>query len=72
MIAVLDWVDGFGQDTYVSAICENVQQAQQLFPRGAEGYHPTRYQEIKIGEELDLDYYDAKDLFPKKKKKKKK
>lgn len=71
MIAVLSWCDGFGNDTYVMGICESKNIAQKIF-KSAYMEHETRYKEIELNTECDLDYYDAKPLFDKNISKKKK
>ena len=64
MIAVLDWTDGFGADTIVSGIFENMEQAVAFvgdLKENAERYHPSRYEEFSFGE-VDFDYYEAKEF----------
>lgn len=71
MIAVLEWVDGFGNDTAVMGIFDNVEAAQKVFspyPQN-DSDHERRFTEIKINEEDYFDYYDGEPLYPKKKKK---
>lgn len=61
MIAVLDWVDGFGSDTMVSGIFENIEQAVAFvgdLKENAKRVHPSRYEEFSFGE-VDFDYYEA-------------
>ena len=77
MIAVLDWVDGFGADTKVSGIFENIEQAVAFvgdLEENAKKDYPSRYEEFSLGE-VDFDYYEAQKFFvpkPKKIYKKKK
>ena len=75
MIAVLDWVDGFGSDTAVSGIFENIEQAVAFvgdLEENAKKNHPSRYEEFSFGE-VYFDYYEAKKFSaPKKTYKKKK
>ena len=75
MIAVLDWVDGFGSDTMVSGIFENMEQAIAFvgdLKENAKKDYPSRYEEFYFGEEY-FDYYAAKKFsVPKKIYKKKK
>ena len=64
MIAVLSYVDGFGNDTQVDAIYPALEIAKQHY---SENF---RYQEFEFGK-VDFDIYDAKEAYPKKRKKKK-
>ena len=62
MIAVLDWVDGFGSDTMVSGIFENMEQAIAFvgdLKENAKKDYPSRYEEFSFGE-VCFDYYEAK------------
>ena len=61
MIAVLSYVDGFGNDTHVEGIYPTLEIAQQHYSNN------FRYQEFKFGA-VDFDIYDAKLAYPKKKK----
>ena len=62
MIAVLSYVDGFGNDTYVEAIYPTLEIAKQHYSNN------FRYQEFEFGT-VDFDIYDAKEAYPKKKEK---
>lgn len=62
MIAVLSFVDGFGNDTYVEGIFPTLESAKQYYSSN------FRYQEFEFGK-VDFDIYDAKDAYPKKKNK---
>ena len=64
MIVVLSDVDGFGNDTQVDAIYPTLEIAKQHY---SENF---RYQEFEFGK-VDFDIYDAKEAYPKKRKKKK-
>lgn len=64
MIAVLSYVDGFGNDTYVEGIYPTLEIAKQHY---SENF---RYQEFEFGK-VTFDIYDAKEAYPKKRKKKK-
>ena len=61
MIAVLSYVDGFGNDTQVDAIYPTLEIAKQYY---SENFH---YQEFEFGK-VTFDIYDAKEAYPKKKK----
>ena len=61
MIAVLSYVDGFGNDTQVDAIYPTLENAKQHY---SENF---RYQEFEFGK-VTFDIYDAKVAYPKKKK----
>ena len=63
MIAVLSYVDGFGNDTYVEAIYPTLENAKQHY------LNNFRYQEFDFGE-VDFDIYEAKEAYPNKKKRK--
>ena len=62
MIAVLSYVDGFGNDTYVEGIYPTLEIAKQHY---SENF---RYQEFEFGK-VTFDIYDALEAYPKKKKK---
>lgn len=64
MIAVLSYVDGFGNDTYVEGIYPTLEIAKQHY---SENFH---YQEFEFGK-VTFDIYDALEAYPKKRKKKK-
>ena len=61
MIAVLSYVDGFGNDTQVDAIYPTLEIAKQHY---SENF---RYQEFEFGK-VDFDIYDAKEENKKKRK----
>ena len=61
MIAVLSYVDGFGNDTYVEGIYPTLEIAKQYYSNN------FRYQEFEFGT-VTFDIYDAKEAYPKKKK----
>lgn len=63
MIAVLSYVDGFGNDTYVEAIYPTLEIAKQHY------LNNFRYQEFDFGE-VGFDIYEAKEAYPNKKKRK--
>ena len=63
MIAVLDYVDGFGHDTEVIGIFPTLESAQNYYT------HNFLYQEFNFGK-VNFDLYDAKEAYPKKKNKK--
>ena len=75
MIAVLNWTDGFGADTIVSGIFENMEQAVAYvgdLKENAKRDYPSRYEEFSFGE-VCFDYYEAKKFsVPKKNYRKKK
>lgn len=61
MIAVLEYVDGFGHDTKVVAIYPTLKIAKKSIG------HNFRYQEFEFGE-VYFDWYDAKEAYSKKEK----
>ena len=61
MIAVLSYVDGFGNDTYVEGIYPTLEIAKQHY---SENF---RYQEFEFGE-VTFDIYDAKVAYSKRRK----
>ena len=63
MVAVLEFVDGFGHDTEVVAIFPTLEIAQQHY------FYNFKYQEFDFGK-VDFDIYEAKEAYPKKKKRK--
>lgn len=63
MIAVLDFVDGFGHDTDVVGIFPTLEIAKNHYT------HNFFYQEFDFGK-VEFDIYDAKEAYPKKNKKK--
>lgn len=65
MVAVLVWVDGFGNDTQVDGIYPTLEIAKQHY------HNNFRYQEFEFGE-VEFDIYDAKEAYPKKKKRRQK
>ena len=71
MIAVLEWADGFGNDSAVMGIFDSVEAAQKVFAPYPENdsYHKTRFINIKMNEKIYFDNEDGEPLFPKKKKK---
>lgn len=72
MIAVLGWCDGFGNDTFVVGIFDNVETAQKVCKRSYNDC-PTVYVEVETNTEQYFDYdgEDVHRLFNKTKKKKK-
>lgn len=62
MIAVLSYVDGFGNDTYVEAIYPTLEIAKQHYNKF------FCYQEFEFGT-VTFDIYGAKVAYPKKKEK---
>ena len=69
MILVIDWIDGFGNDQYVKAVCTKVEEAKKLFPYEKEDKKfPTKYKEVPINKAFVLiddfpDYYQDKFLW---------
>ena len=63
MIALLEWVDGFGADTHVRGIFPTLNAAKPYIEEG------NRYVEFDFGL-VDFDFYEAKKLYPVKKKRK--
>ena len=61
MIAVLSYVDGFGNDTQVDAIYPTLEIAKQHYNNN------FRYQAFEFGK-VTFDIYDAKVAYPEKKK----
>lgn len=73
MIAVLEWIDGFGHDTAVIGIFSSIKKARATF---ANRQHETdekqlRYQSFEPNKKCWFDWYDAEKLFPKSGKQKK-
>ena len=69
MIAVLSWVDGFGADTSVWGIFKTIEEAQAHYAEykdRKDRHQRLRYQKFTFGA-VDFDWYEAKELFPKKK-----
>ena len=64
MIAVLSYVDGFGNDTYVEGIYPTLEIAKQYY---SENF---RYQEFEFGK-VTLDIYDALEAYPNRRKRRK-
>lgn len=65
MVAVLEFVDGFGHDTEVIGIYPTLEIAKTKFSQN------FLYQEFDFGK-VCFDLYEAKEAYPKVKKKKKK
>lgn len=62
MIVVTSWVDGFGYDTAVLGIFENVEKAKEKCKEFVDG--DIRYQEIPLNEiTYDIDYYEGLPLY---------
>ena len=61
MIAVLSYVDGFGNDTYIEGIYPTLEIAKRHYSNN------FRYQEFEFGK-VTFDIYDALEAYPKKKK----
>lgn len=70
MIAVLEWCDGFGNDTCVLGIYDSIETARnKVAPYGeSDKYHERRYQEFDLNEEVYFDYYEAEPLHKKNRK----
>ena len=59
MYAILDWCDGFGNDTIVIGIFDDLEKARAQWGKVKN----LRYQKIELNTEIeDLDYYSAKKL----------
>ena len=63
MIALLKWVDGFGADTHVVGIFPTLDAAKRYAQKD------EKYVEFDFGL-VDFDIYEAKEIFPAKRKKK--
>ena len=61
MIAVLEFVDGFGHDTEVVGIFPTLDAAKKYYQKN------FMYQEFNFGA-VNFDLYDAKECYPTKKK----
>lgn len=62
MIAVMGWVDGFGNDTVVLGIFENIEKAKEKMQDFKD--NDIRYQEILLNEiTYDIDYYEGLPLY---------
>lgn len=67
MIAVLNWVDGFGNDTCVIGIFPNLEEARKACESiKINTSSKLRYEEFQFGM-VDWDWYEATPLYPKKK-----
>ena len=64
MVAVLVYVDGFGNDTQVDAIYPTLEIAKQHY---SENFH---YKEFEFGK-VTFDIYDAKVAYPNRRKRRK-
>lgn len=62
MIAVLEFVDGFGHDTEVVGIFPTLEEAKKYY------FKNFVYQEFEFGE-VQFDVYEAKECYSTKKKK---
>lgn len=72
MIVVLDWVDGFGADTYVVGIFSNLEEARKACESiKANTETELKYEEFQFGF-VDWDWYEATPLYSKKKKRQRK
>ena len=65
MIAVLRYVDGFGNDTYVKAIYPTFEKAKKHFVKG------DRWVKFDYGF-VDFDWYEANEFFKEEKHREKK
>lgn len=68
VILVIDWIDGFGNDEYVKAVCTSVEEAKRLFPyENEDKKFPIKYKEVPINKifapEDFPDYYQDKCLW---------
>lgn len=63
IVAVLSYVDGFGNDTQVDAIFPTLEIAKQHY------LNNFRYVEFEFGK-VDFDVYEAKEAYPTKKRRK--
>lgn len=62
MIVVTSWVDGFGNDTVVLGIFENIEKAKEKMQDFKD--NDIRYQEIPLNEiTYDIDYYEGLPLY---------
>lgn len=62
MIVVMGWVDGFGNDTVVLGIFENIEKAKEKMQDFKD--NNIRYQEILLNEiTYDIDYYEGLPLY---------
>ena len=55
---LMRWVDGFGNDTQVLGIYENLEKIYEL--HSAQYLLNCRYQEIEMNEFVDIDYSEGK------------
>ena len=63
MIAVLEFVDGFGHDTEVVGIFPTLESAQKYYNRSHVG--KFLYQEFDFGK-VEFDVYEAKEAYSRK------
>ena len=72
MIAVLDWVDGFGADTRVVGIFPSLEEARKACgPIKKNTRTELKYAEFQFGL-VDWDWYEAAPLYSQNKKQKRK
>lgn len=69
MIAVLGWCDGFGYDTTVLGIFDDIKTACKICGSTYNDME-TRYIEVKLNEIQEFDYYEGHKLCNNSKKKK--
>lgn len=62
MIAILAWVDGFGNDTCVVGIATSLEEARKIY-QSRYNNNETRYQEVIPNGKQWFDWYDGKPLF---------
>ena len=62
MIAILAWVDGFGNDTCVVGIATSLEEARKIY-QSRYNDSETRYQEVIPNSKQWFDWYDGKPLF---------
>lgn len=72
MIAVIGWCDGFGNDSFIVGIFDDVKTARKIC-QSSYNNMPTKYAEVTINTDQYFDYFEsnAHPLFDNNKKKKK-
>lgn len=63
MIVVLDWFDGFGNDTYVVGVFPNLEEARKAYePIKTNTETELRYEKFQFGL-VEWNWYEATPLY---------
>lgn len=71
VIVVMKWCDGFGNDGYPIGVYDSVATARSLLTDDADTEYPMRYIKTQLNQTMDFDWYEAIQLFPPKRRKRK-